>query len=210
MTSIKALIGTAAGILALGAMIGFTGTAAKPVAEVGQKAPEFALKDVNGAEVKLADVLAKEDTKAVVLEWFNPGCPWVKAHYNADKSAKVIEQFDGQGVVWLRINSGGAGKQGAGVEANKAAADQWQITEPILLDESGEVGKAYGAKTTPHMFVLDGDGVVRYMGAFDDIRRPGAESETPYVADALKAVLAGETIETTKTKSYGCRVHYAN
>lgn len=211
-TGIKALIGGVAGLLTLGATVGFTGAEFefKPIAAVGEKAPDFALKDLEGNEVKLADVLAKDDTKAVVLEWFNPGCPWVKAHYAHDKSNKVEKEFEGQGVVWLRINSGGAGKQGAGVEVNKEAATEWNITDPILLDESGEVGKAYGAKTTPHMFVIDGEGVLRYSGAFDDIKRPGAEGEKQYVVEAVKSVLAGETVATAQTRSYGCGVHYAD
>ncbi len=210
----KSMVGVGIGIAAAGAMIAMTsGPEGRQTAydaekaRVGHEAPNFVLADLNDQEHELKAILEAEDTNAVVLEWFNPDCPVVKGHYRQNTMGAVQEMFEGQGVVWLRINSGGEGKQGYGVDKNKDAAEAWKIEDPILTDASGKVGKMYGAKTTPHMYVIDGEGVLRYAGAIDDGPR---DAKVNYVEAALKSVLAGETVEVAETRAYGCGVKYAN
>jgi len=174
-------------------------------ATVGQPAPDFELPAVDGTTVKLSDLAGK----TVVLEWFNPGCPFVKyAHGDegplADQAAR-----HGDDVVWLAINSGAPGKQGHGLDANKAATVLWKMNHPVLLDEPGEVGRLYGARTTPHMFVIDAEGKVVYGGAIDNApmgRQSGAVVN--YVDRALSEIAAGSTITNAETKPYGCSVKY--
>jgi peroxiredoxin len=135
-----------------------------PSATIGEPAPGFSLPDLDGKTVSLADFAGK----TVVLEWFNPDCPFVKyAHTEGPLAAMAVEQSEA-GVVWLAINSGAPGKQGAGVERNREAAAEWKMSHPILLDEDGKVGHAYGATTTPHMFVIDGAGKLVYAGGLDN------------------------------------------
>lgn len=135
-------------------------------AEIGQPAPDFELKDLEGNPVKLADYKGK----TVVLEWFNPGCPFVKyAHGEGPLKSMAKDSMAKNGeLVWLAINSGAPGKQGTGLDTNKAAASEWAMEHPVLLDEDGKVGRAYGAKTTPHVFVVDKEGKLAYRGGVDD------------------------------------------
>ncbi|MGE0710351.1 MAG: thioredoxin family protein [Planctomycetota bacterium] len=182
----------------------------KPIAKTGEKAPDFTLKDLEGKEVSLAKVL--EQKKIVVLEWFNPECPVVKGHYEKNTMTELQKKYKDK-VVWLAINSGAKGKQGHGIEKNKAAAEKWKISWPILFDESGAVGRLYAAKTTPHMFVIDAKGVLAYQGAIDSAggkrgKRGGNKEVVNYVDRALTALLAGEKVEVTDTKPYGCSVKY--
>lgn len=133
-------------------------------AKIGEPAPAFSLPDLDGKTVSLADFAGK----TVVLEWFNPGCPFVKyAHGDGPLATMAAEQSKG-GIVWLAINSGAPGKQGTGVERNREAAGEWKLEHPILLDEDGKVGHAYGATSTPHMFVIDGAGKLVYAGGLDN------------------------------------------
>jgi len=171
-------------------------------AAIGKAAPAFELKDVDGKTVKLADYKGK----IVVLEWFNPECP-VSAgcHQNGalkDQAARAAKD----GVVWLAINSGAAGKEGSGAERNKKAAAEWNMKHPVLMDENGEVGHLYGAKTTPHMFVIDAKGVLVYKGAIDNHEQ--GEKNVNYVDAALADLKAGKPVATKETKSYGCGVKY--
>src|SRR5690606_33005923 len=122
--------------------------------------------------------------------------------------SKLHAKYKDKDVVWLAINSGSPGKQGAGAETNKRAKQDWKIAYPICLDESGDVGRAYDAKTTPHMYVIDREGVLRYAGAIDDERALEGGPEVNYVEAALKALLAGEEVETKTSKPYGCSVKY--
>ncbi len=209
----KTMIGVGLGVAAAGVMIAMTSGpekghahAAPEKARVGHAAPNFVLADLDGKEHTLQDILKAEETNAVVLEWFNPECPVVVGHYRKNTMATVAEKFEGKGVVWLRINSGGEGKQGYGVDTNKNAAESWGIEDPILVDAEGKVGKMYDAKTTPHMYVIDGAGVLQYAGAIDDSMRNPTKN---YVELALGSVLAGETVETAETRAYGCSVKYA-
>lgn len=173
---------------------------------VNKAAPPFSLPDLQGQPVSLADHAGK----TVVLEWFNPGCPYVKAAHGAGAPLdKMAQQWADKGVVWLAINSGAPGKQGTGVDTNRAAAAQWSMDHPILIDEDGAVGKAYGAKTTPQMVVVDPIGVVRYAGGLDNAPMGKASGERQdYLGDALTSVLGGTKPATAITKPYGCSVKY--
>jgi peroxiredoxin len=177
-------------------------------AAIGQPAPDFELTDVDGKPHKLSD----HKGKLVVLEWFNPGCPFVKyAHTSGplkDMAAKEMEQ----GVVWYSVNSGAPGKQGAGVEGSREGATTFGMTNPILIDEAGNVGRMYGAEKTPHVFLVDAKGTLVYAGAIDNAPMgevDGGGAAVNYLADALAAVRADKPVATAETKSYGCSVKYA-
>jgi len=180
----------------------------KVSAKIGEIAPAFELNDTDGKTVKLSDYKGK----IIVLDWFNPDCPVCAMHYRAGTIQNTVTKFADKDVVFLAINSGGAGKQGAGVERNAKAKKEWKVTFPVLLDESGTVGHTYGAKTTPHCYVIDKAGTLVYAGAIDD----GAENHrgqigtVNYVENALNAVLKGETVSPAETKSYGCAVKYGS
>ena len=176
-------------------------------AEVGKQAPEFVLTDTDGHVHKLSDYKGK----VVVLEWFNPDCPFVKKHHMNNKSmSKAYESVKGDDVVWLAINSGAAGKQGAGLDRNKQARNDYGIAYPVLLDSSGIVGHAYGAKNTPHMFVIDKAGKLAYVGAIDDNPNPDVLGEVNYVIQTVGHLRKGESVTMNQTKPYGCSVKYAS
>ena len=175
--------------------------------EIGEKAPDFKLSSLDNKEVSLADFKGK----TVVLEWFNPGCPFVKGVHKDGEMKKTANYWMDKDVVWLAINSGKAGKQGTGLEKNTNAKKDWGLNYPILIDEKGTVGKAYGAKTTPQMFVIDTKGTLVYKGAYDNDKKGkkrGEEGHEVYVSDALKETLAGKKVSTSETKPYGCSVKY--
>jgi peroxiredoxin len=184
-------------------------SASSPV--IGKAAPDFTLKDLAGKEVKLASFKGK----VVVLEWFNPGCPFVKRSHTVGSLVDTAKRRMKDGIVWLAINSGASGKQGADVAMNSEAVKAWSVPNPILRDESGAVGKAYGATNTPNMFVIDKTGTVVYAGAIDN--SPDGEGKSPqggklvnYVDAALDDVAAGRTVKTAVTKPYGCTVKYGS
>lgn len=179
-------------------------------AEVGKPAPDFTLKDLDGKEVRLSSFKGK----TVVLEWFNPGCPFVNKAHTKGSLKETAAKHVKNGVVWLAINSGGAGKQGFGVDANREGAKTFALSHPILLDESGAVGHAYAATNTPHMMVIDDKGTLVYRGAIDN--SPDGEGESPqggklvnYVDTTLEALAAGKPVATAETKAYGCAVKFA-
>lgn len=171
-------------------------------------APDFTLKDLDGKEHSLADLRGK----VVVLEWFNPGCPFVKYAHGEGPLAELPARLMSDGVVWLAINSGAAGKQGHGADTNRKAAADWKMDYPVLIDEAGTVGKAYGAKTTPHMYIIDANGNLVYQGGLDNAPL-GEEPEggrIDYVTSAIEAVQAGKTPDPAETKPYGCSVKYGS
>jgi peroxiredoxin len=181
---------------------------AKPAA-LGEPAPDFTLPDLDGKSVRLSDFRGK----TVVLEWFNPECPFVKASHTKGSLVDTAARVTKDGVVWLAINSGAPGKQGTGVEKNRAALKTFNLTHPVLLDESGAVGKLYGAAHTPHMYVVSPEGKLVYRGAIDN--SPDGEAESPtdgklvrYVEDALAEVKSGKAPAVADTKAYGCSVKY--
>lgn len=174
-------------------------------AAINSMAPDFELKDTDGKSYKLSD-LTKQG-KIVVLQWFNPDCPVVKMHYDAKTFQDLAKNYKDKGVVMLAINSGAAGKQGTGVERNSKAKKDWSLDFPVLLDESGIVGKSYGARNTPALYVINKDGILAYKGAIDD-GGPEAVGKTNYVSKALDEIIAGKKVTTTETKAYGCGVKY--
>ncbi|MBL8911846.1 MAG: thioredoxin family protein [Archangium sp.] len=180
-------------------------------AELGKPAPDFKLKDLDGKEVSLSSFKGK----TVVLEWFNPECPYVKASHGKGSLVDTAKKQQAKGIVWLSINSGGEGKQGAGVEKSKAGVKAFAMENPVLLDPTGATGKAYGATNTPHIFIVDGTGNVVYRGAIDN--SPDGEGQSPqggtlinYVNAALDDLAAKRAVKTADTRAYGCSVKYAN
>jgi len=184
-----------------------TATEAPDVATVGLPAPDFTLTDVAGNTVTLSELTGAG--KTVVLEWFNPDCPVSKAYHVPESvMTPMANEFASKDVTWLAINSGGAGLQGNGLERNQRAVDEFAMSFPVLLDESGEVGRRYAAKRTPHMYVIDPDGLLRYAGAIDDgdSRTPG---DVNFVRQALDQLLADADITVPTSKAFGCSVKYA-
>lgn len=177
-------------------------------AEVGKAAPDFALKDLDGKVHKLSDYKGK----TVVLEWYNPDCPFVVKQHQEGPLKSMAKDLAGQGIVWLAINSGAPGKQGAGIERNKASLTEYGLAHPILLDEDGKVGKAYKARNTPHMYVIKADGTLAYMGAIDNAPMGKAPESglVNHVADALADLAANRPVKVPETKAYGCSVKYAD
>ncbi len=177
-------------------------------AVVGKPAPNFTLVDTNGKEYSLSQFQGS----TVVLEWFNPDCPFVKAAHGPG-SLNGLAAKHSKDTVWLAINSGGKGKQGNGIDHNKKSAEAFGMTHPVLIDESGAVGKLYGAERTPHMYVVDPKGVLVYKGAIDN--SPDGEGKSPaggelvnYVENALSAIREGKPVEPAETNAYGCGVKY--
>jgi peroxiredoxin len=177
--------------------------------EPGAAAPDFTLKDTDGKSVHLADYKGK----TVVLEWFNPECPFVKASHTKGSLVGFAKKEEGKGIVWLAVNSSAPGKQGNGADKSKAARTTFGLDHPILLDDAGTVGHAYGATNTPHLFVIGKDQKVIYKGAIDN--SPDGEGGSPqggklvnYVEAALADVAAGRAVATPSTKAYGCGVKY--
>lgn len=178
--------------------------------KVGEAAPAFELVDADGKARKLAEFAGK----TVVLEWTNAGCPFVKKHYGSGNMQALQKQAQGEGVVWLTINSSATGKQGHtdGAGAKKLLAEQGAAPAAYLLDPEGRVGRLYGAKVTPHMYVIDGKGTLVYMGAIDDnpsANPADAKTAKNYVTQALKELAAGKAISEPTTRAYGCGVKYA-
>ena len=167
-------------------------------------APDFALKNYDGREYKLADLKGK----IVVLEWFNYECPFVKYHYEKAATMKdLAAKYKGKNVVWLAINSTGHQT----TEKNKEFAQKHAIQYPILDDSPGTVGKAYGATNTPQIFIIDAGGSIVYNGAIDNApigRIPENEEYVNYADKALDELTAGKTVTTAETKPYGCTVKY--
>ena len=167
-----------------------------------KKASEFTLKNYDGTEVSLAD----NEGKIVVLEWFSYDCPFSKRHHETGTMKGLAEKFADKGVVWLGINS----TDNQTDEGNRGYAEKYDTKYPILNDQDGMVGKMYGAETTPHMFIIDKNGYVVYNGAIDSSPKGGGENVTNYVETALNELIAGQTVSTPRTKSYGCSVKYAD
>jgi peroxiredoxin len=178
------------------------GAAAGPGIDVGDKAPGFTLTDSAGKTVSLGDYKGR----VVVLEWTNPDCPFVKRHYQEGSMKNLTSAYSDSGVVWLTINS----TNYMDAAANAAFVKKEGIGWPVLVDQDGAVGHAFGAATTPHMFIIDAKGIVVYEGAIDDDPRGNMEAgaRTNFVANALNDVAAGQAVSTAETKPYGCSVKY--
>lgn len=163
-------------------------------ADIGQPAPPFTLKDAWGKEFKLQEF----KDHIVVLEWINQQCPVSHKAHQDEVMQKTYKKFAEKGVIWLAIDTTSNRKP---VE-NRIYAAKMQLAYPVLHDVEGKVGRAYGAATTPHMYVIDKNGKLAYMGAIDD------QNKTNYVEKALEELLAGKDVTTSKTKPYGCGVKY--
>ena len=180
-------------------------------ASIGQPAPNFTLTDSNGASHSLADYKGK----IVVLEWNNPECPFVKKHYSSGNIPKQQMEATANGVVWLVINSAAAGKQGHmdGTAANGFVAQYHGKPTAYLFDTDGKVGHLYGAKTTPHMFVIDEKGVLRYNGGIDSIASTDKDDlakATQFVPQAIGEIKSGKTVTVSTSEPYGCSVKYGS
>ena len=177
-------------------------------ATIGNPAPDFKLPSLAGPE----HTLSQYRGKLVVLEWFNPDCPFVKLAHGEGPLDKLPAQVRAGGGVWLAVNSGGPGRQGHGKEANTGGKKRFKIDYPILLDEDGKVGRAYGATNTPHIFVIAPDGKLAYAGAADNTGGGGRDSVDKllvYPADAVADLEAGKPVKVSSTKAWGCSVKYA-
>jgi peroxiredoxin len=176
---------------------------------VGSTAPDFSVSDSKGKTQSASQYKGKY----VVLEWFNPECPFVKKHYGSGNMQKLQEEFTGKGVVWLTIDSNAPGMQGnlTPEQANAKIAEWKAHSTALLLDPDGKAGRTYGAKNTPHMFVINPEGKIIYEGAIDSKATPNPAdiaSSTNYVKVALDESLAGKPVTTPSSRPYGCSVKY--
>lgn len=174
--------------------------------QVGQPAPAFTLTDTQGRTLTLEALKGK----VVVLEWTNPGCPFVVRHYGAGSLQALQAQAQAMGAVWITVNSTNPDhKDFLPAPALQAKLGQWKTAAAhVALDAEGTVGKAYEAKTTPHLFVIDAQGKVAYMGGVDDDPRGTKANRIPHVAQALEALKVGKPLAVTTTAPYGCSVKY--
>lgn len=177
--------------------------------QIGKAAPDFTLTGTDGKTHSLKDLRGK----TVVLEWLNHECPYVVKHYGSGNMQKLQKDYTAKGVVWLSINSSAPGKQGnfPADKANALTKEKGAAPTAVLIDDSGKTGKAYGAKTTPHMYVVNAEGVLVYNGAIDDKAtsdQADIKVAKNYVAAALDEVLAEKAVSVASSKPYGCGVKY--
>ncbi len=215
MTSLRM---TRRGTLALGGAAGLAALSAGPLGmirpalaapNVGAPAPAFKAVDSYGKEHALADF----GGKTVILEWTNHDCPFVRKHYGTGNMQALQREATGQGIVWLSVISSAPGTQGyvEGPEANRLSKERDAVPSAVLLDPKGEVGRSYDARTTPHMYIIDPDGTLVYMGGIDD--RPTAnwddvKAAKNYVRAALSDLAQGRPVATPVSRPYGCSVKY--
>jgi peroxiredoxin len=176
---------------------------------VGSTAPDFSVSDSKGKTHSVSQYKGKY----VVLEWFNPECPFVKKHYGSGNMQKLQEEFTGKGVVWLSIDSNGPGLEGnLTPEQAEKKMSEWKTHQTaLLLDPEAKAARAYSAKNTPHMFVINPEGKIIYEGAIDSKASPNPAdipTSTNYVRVALDEALAGKTVSNPTTRPYGCSVKY--
>ena len=177
--------------------------------DVGEPAPDFEGLDTQGKTHRLADYRGK----IVVLEWTNHDCPYVRKHYSAGNMQEQQRQATAQGVVWLSVISSAPGKQGhvSPAQADELTQSRQAAPQAVILDPAGNIGRAYSAKTTPHMYIIDQRGTLVYMGGIDSITSANADdipNATQYVRVALQALAAGKPISEPVTQPYGCSVKY--
>lgn len=179
-------------------------------ASAGEPAPAFTATDTKGKSHSLADYRGKW----VVLEWFNHGCPYTKKHYKSDNMQRLQREYTAKGVVWFAIVSSAPGKQGyhgSAAEAEEEMTERKAAPSLIVRDTAGVLGRIYGARNTPQMFVIDPEGMLRYAGAIDDRNSSSpkdVETAKNYVRAALDAGLSGQPVAVTTTQPYGCDVKY--
>ena len=203
MKPAKILAGIAVSMLFIANLFG--------AAKVGEQAPDFTLTDIHGKEHSLSDY----EGKVVVLEWTNYGCPYVKKHYNSgNMQALQGEATSSDDAVWLTICSSKPGSQGhmSPADWQKESAKRDVQSTAILIDENGKVGRAYGARVTPHMYVIDKQGELVYNGAIDSMATTDIDDlkkAENFVSAALAALQQGEPVEKSTSKPYGCGIKYA-
>lgn len=178
---------------------------------VGQPAPFFSASDSNGKTVSLSDFKGK----FVVLEWINHGCPFVRKHYEGGNMQKLQGLYTAKGVIWLSISSSAHGKEGfmTAEQANLVSKEKKSLASHFLLDSDGQIGRLYGARTTPHMFIIGPEGKLIYAGAIDDndsSRLSSVEGANNYVAKSLDEAISGKEVSEPSTEPYGCSVKYGN
>jgi len=196
--------------LLIATLLGTFTSLAGATATVGQPAPAFTVKDTSGKPVSLADFKGR----TVVLEWVNPGCPYVQKHYSSANMQGTQRDAATKGAVWLSVNSTA---QDHGDYKPPAAMAQWMQQQKAaatatLMDSDGKAGRAYGARTTPHLYIVDGSGTLVYAGAIDN--KPSANpadvaGATNHVKVALAELQAGKAISQPTTRPYGCSVKYS-
>ena len=184
-------------------------TTAGAALQVGEPAPGFTGIDTRGNSHKLSDYRGKR----VILEWTNHDCPYVRKHYSSGNMQKQQQAATGEGAVWLSIISSAPGKQGHVTPAQADALTVQRNAAPsaVILDETGDIGRLYGAKTTPHMYIIDTDGKLAYMGGIDSIASSDPadiEKAVQFVPAALAKMMNGEPIASSVTRPYGCSVKY--
>lgn len=189
----------------------FLVVAATQAATIGKDAPQFIGTDTHGQTHELSDYRGK----FVVLEWTNNGCPFTRKHYNSGNMQSLQKEWTAKGVVWLTMLSSAPGQEGYMTPSDENAYMVKVHADPTaaILDPSGTIGRLYGAKTTPHMFVIDPSGKLIYEGAIDDHATTEVgdiKSSKNYVSDALAESMAGRPVNIAYTRSYGCAVKYSS
>ncbi len=183
----------------------------KSPAEIGKTAPHFELRSAEGKIYNIDELKGK----IVVLEWINFECPFVEKHYKSGNMQKLQKEYTDKGVVWLSICSSAKDKQGYynNDEIKKRISEYKAKMTAYLIDEEGFVGKIYSAQTTPHLFIIDKNGILVYQGAIDDIKSTDIgdiKKAKNYVKNALDELLSGKSVSISTSKSYGCSIKYKN
>jgi peroxiredoxin len=191
------------------ALAALTAATAHAAIAVGQPAPDFKLTDTSGKTVRLSDYKGKH----VVLEWNNPGCPFVRKHYDSGNMQTLQKEITGKGVVWLAVNSTetASGDYLAPQQLARWMTSQKAAPTAVLMDEDGVAGKAYGARTTPHMYIVNPQGTLVYAGGIDSIpsaRADDVKTATNFVRQGVNEALAGKPISTSASRPYGCSIKY--
>ena len=199
-----------AGLALAGLSFGATAALAEAAAKVGAPAPVFQAVDADGKTRSLSEFAGK----TVILEWTNADCPYVRKHYNSATMQTLQKDMTKEGVVWLSVVSSPVGEQGhvEGPQAKELTVKRDAAPTAVLLDPNSKVARAYGATTTPHMYIIDPKGTLAYMGAIDDKPSSSAASlngAKSYVRQAMTELKAGKPVSEAATKSYGCAVKYA-
>jgi peroxiredoxin len=179
--------------------------------EIGKSAPNFTLPDTAGKKVSLAQFKGKY----VVLEWYNPDCPFVGKHYKSGNMQSLQKKFTSKGVVWITIDSSAPGEEGnyPPEQLNAISVRDGAARTALLVDSDGLVGRLYGAKTTPDMYIINPVGILVYKGAIDDKRSTDlgdVKTATNYVKAALEEAMTGRPVSTVSTRPYGCSVKYSS
>jgi peroxiredoxin len=198
-------------LLLVAALAGFAATAAQAAATIDQAAPAFTAVTADGKPVKLSDYRGR----TVVLEWTNHECPFVRKHYESGNIPKQQKEAAAKNVVWLQVISSAPGQQGNvdGPTAAKLNQQRGAAPTAVVFDADGKVGKAYGAQTTPHLYVVNAEGKLVYKGGIDSIPSSNVDDiakAEPYVTKALADVAAGRAVAQASTRPYGCSIKYAS